>query len=120
VVVGRGGEVELGEDGPHVRLDGLVRDEEGVCDGLVGASLGHQGQDVHFSLAEGSSGLRRRERPTSMATIVGSTTSRPALIWRIALLSSSMSPTRSLSRLATPSRNGTASSASVMRMAVSR
>ena len=53
MVVGRGGEVELGEDGPHVRLDGLVRDEEGVCDGQVGASLGHQGQDVHFSLAEG-------------------------------------------------------------------
>ena len=53
VVVGRGGEVEFGEDGPYVGFHGLVGDEEGVGDVLVGASLGHEGQDVHLSSTEG-------------------------------------------------------------------
>jgi len=46
VVLGRGGQLELGEDAGHVLLHRPACDHERFGDCLVAASLGHQFQDV--------------------------------------------------------------------------
>lgn len=51
-VVGGGWEVEFGEDVVDVFADGFFGDVEASCDGGVGASFGHFGEDLAFAGGE--------------------------------------------------------------------
>ncbi len=46
MLVGFGEQAELGEDGGHMRLDGLGMDEELLGDGVVRPSFGHERHDL--------------------------------------------------------------------------
>jgi hypothetical protein len=52
VVVGRGRELQLGEDAGYVGLDRLGRYEEAIADGLVGAALGHEREDLALAIGQ--------------------------------------------------------------------
>src|SRR5215211_5182098 len=53
VVLRACGEVELPEDTRHVALDGTLADVELLCDGAVGAPLGHPAEHLALALGEG-------------------------------------------------------------------
>ena len=52
MVGGGGAQVELGEDRSHVRLDGLRVQRQRLADRAVGASSGHQREDLALAPAE--------------------------------------------------------------------
>ena len=52
MVVGRGWQAELGEDGSDVGLDCFRRQEQALADGVVRAALGDEGEDVLLAAGE--------------------------------------------------------------------
>jgi hypothetical protein len=52
MIVGRGHELELGEDAGNVGLDRLRREKERVADRLVRATLGHQRENLALTLGQ--------------------------------------------------------------------
>lgn len=67
VVVGRGGQVELEEDRPHMGLDGRLRQEQRLADRAVRAALGHQGEHVPFAGGQAVEADDRPGRPAQQA-----------------------------------------------------